>query len=54
MISPEYIVSSGGSCLEFLYHMCSSSTSAFNVFLEGEGEIQGVPLWTLSGDEYDL
>ncbi len=55
MISPEYIVSFGESCLQFFHHMWSLSTyNALTVYLKADTEIQGDPLWTLSGDECDL
>ena len=34
LITPEYNVAAGGSCLQFFYHMWGSSTGAFNVYLK--------------------
>ena len=56
LISPEYDVSPGGSCLQFFYHMWGSDTGAFNVYLKASTDIsfQGAPLWALIGDQDDL
>ena len=54
LISPEYNVSPGGSCLQFFYHMWGESTGALNVFLQTYSGIQGSPLWALSRDQGDL
>lgn len=54
LISPEYNVSPGGSCLQFYYHMWGESTGALNVFLQLSMGIQGSPLWALSQDQGDL
>lgn len=54
LISPEYTVTPGGSCLQFFYHMWGQTTGALNVFLK-EGEIiQSPPLWSLKGDQGNL
>lgn len=54
LISPEYIDTPGGSCVQFFYHMWGRTTGALNVFLK-EGEIiQSRPLWSLKGDQGDL
>ena len=57
LISPEYVVSPGGSCLQFFYHMWGSDTGAFNVYLKTNTDdisFQGAPLWALTGDQGDL
>jgi hypothetical protein len=54
LITPEYNVAAGGSCLQFFYHMWGSSTGAFNVYLKTNNDVQGNPLWALSGDQGDL
>jgi hypothetical protein len=54
LISPEYTVASGGSCLQFFYHMWGSGTGTLNVFLKDGATIQDSPLWTLKGDQGDL
>lgn len=54
LISPAYDSVTGGSCLEFFYHMWGPSTGALNVFLKANNFVQGAPLWALSGDQDDL
>jgi hypothetical protein len=54
LISPEYDVGLGGSCLQFFYHMWGASTGAFNVYLKVGTDIEGSPLWALSGDQGDF
>jgi hypothetical protein len=54
LISPEYNVAAGGSCLQFFYHMWGASTGAFNVYLKVGNNLQEDPLWALSGDQGDL
>ncbi len=54
LISPEYQVSAGGSCLQFFYHMWGKSTGALNVILQDGIETQGSPLWALKGDQGNL
>lgn len=54
LISPEYTITSGGSCLQFFYHMWGRSTGTLNVFLKEGTTIQGSPLWSLRGDQGNL
>jgi hypothetical protein len=51
LISPEYSVSPGGSCLQFFYHMWGSDTGALNVYLKNGAEIEASPLWALGNDQ---
>ena len=54
LISPEYKVAAGGSCLQFFYHMWGASTGALNVYLKVGQTLEGRPLWALSGDQGDF
>ena len=54
LISPEYQVAPGGSCVQFFYHMWGDSTGALNVYLKAGANIEPRPLWALSGDQGDL
>ncbi|CAF1552804.1 unnamed protein product, partial [Adineta steineri] len=54
LISPEYDVAAGGSCLQFFYHMWGDSTGAFNVYLKVGANLEARPLWALSGDQGDF
>ena len=51
LISPEYTVTPGGSCLQFFYHMWGQTTGTLNVFLKEGDIIQSSPLWSLKGDQ---
>jgi len=51
LISPEYTVGAGGSCVQFYYHMWGQGTGALNVLLKEGDTTQGVPLWSLKGDQ---
>ena len=54
LISPEYTVTPGGSCLQFFYHMWGKTTGTLNVFLKEGDIIQSNPLWSLKGDQGDV
>ncbi|UJR31098.1 hypothetical protein I4U23_018606, partial [Adineta vaga] len=54
LITPEYKVAAGGSCLQFFYHMWGASTGALNVYLKVGQTLEGRPLWALSGDQGNL
>ncbi|CAF0847412.1 unnamed protein product, partial [Rotaria sordida] len=54
LITPEYTVSPGGSCLQFFYHMWGIDTGALNVFLKSGSTFVDSPLWALNGDQGDL
>ncbi|CAF4185562.1 unnamed protein product, partial [Rotaria sp. Silwood2] len=54
LITPEYHVAAGGSCLQFFYHMWGRDTGALNVYLKAGSVIEGSPLWALSGDQGDF
>jgi hypothetical protein len=54
LISPEYTITPGGSCLQFFYHMWGRSTGTLNIFLKEGTNIQDSPLWSLRGDQGDL
>ena len=54
LISPEYTITPGGSCLQFFYHMWGRSTGTLNVFLKEDTTIQSRPLWSLRGDQGNL
>ena len=54
LISPEHTVTSGGSCLQFFYHMWGPSIGSMNVFLKDGPDIQAAPLWSLKGDQGNL
>lgn len=51
LISPEYTVAPGGSCVQFFYHMWGRNTGALNVYLKEGDNIEGSPLWALKGDQ---
>jgi len=54
LISPQYNVASGGSCLQFFYHMWGKHTGALNILLKDGADIQSRPLWALKGDQGNL
>ncbi len=54
LITPQYNVGVGGSCLQFFYHMWGRHTDKLNVLLKDGNDIQGRPLWVLNGDQGDL
>jgi hypothetical protein len=54
LISPEYTITTGGSCLQFFYHMWGSGTGTLNVLLMDGADMQPIPLWSLKGDQGDL
>ena len=54
LVSPAYMHTPGGSCLQFFYHMWGRDTGTLNVFLKDGAEIQANPLWALKGDQGDL
>jgi hypothetical protein len=54
LISPQYDIASGGSCLQFFYHMWGRDTNTLNVLLKDGNDIQGRPLWALKGDQDNL
>jgi hypothetical protein len=54
LISPEYTVASGGSCLQFFYHMWGPTIGTLNVYLKEGDVIHGSPLWALKDDQGDL
>lgn len=51
LISPEYIASPSGSCVQFFYHMWGVNTGSLNVYLQNGEHIQDTPLWSLKGDQ---
>lgn len=54
LISPQYDIGAGGSCLQFFYHMWGMDTGALNVYLKVGNNVEGSPLWALNGDQGNL
>ncbi|CAF3694948.1 unnamed protein product, partial [Didymodactylos carnosus] len=53
LMSPVYPTITSGSCLTFFYHMWGPTTGSLNVFIQSQNVQQGIPLWSLNGDQGD-